>query len=108
MDALADSLLAEFTSVAGAVNCAVEIQRDLAERNVELPDNRKMEFRIRVNPGDVIEEDNLIFGNGVKIVFRVESQAESGGICISGTVYNICTKLLNPERVIRNTRAFIA
>jgi len=67
VDSLADGLLAEFTSVVDAVNCAVEIQRDLTERNAELPDERKMEFRIGVNLGDVIEKDGRIYGDGVNI-----------------------------------------
>jgi TolB-like protein len=71
-----------------AVNCAVEIQRDLAERNTELPYNRKMEFRIGVNLGDVIEGEGQIYGDGVNIAARVESLAEAGGICISGRAYD--------------------
>jgi len=88
VDAPGDNLLAEFTSVVDAVNCAVEIQRDLAERNAELPDKRKMQFRIGVNLGDVIEEDGRIYGDGVNIAARVESLAEAGGICISGRAYD--------------------
>ena len=60
VDTPGDNILAEFTSVVDAVNCAVEIQRELAERNAELPENRKMEFRIGVNLGDVIEEEGRI------------------------------------------------
>jgi adenylate cyclase len=70
------------------VNCAVEIQRDLAERNTELAYNRQMQFRIGVNLGDVIEEDGRIYGDGVNIAARVESLAEAGGICISGRAYD--------------------
>ena len=77
-----------FTSVVDAVNCAVEIQRELAERNAELPDNRKMQFRIGVNLGDVIDEDGRIYGDGVNIAARVESLAEAGGICISGRAHD--------------------
>ena len=80
--------MAEFTSVVDAVNCAVEIQRELAERNAELPYNRKMEFRIGVNLGDVIEEEGRIYGDGVNIAARVEAMAEAGGICISGRAYD--------------------
>ena len=83
-----DNLLAEFASVVDAVQCAVEIQRELAERNAELPENRKMQFRIGINLGDVVEEEERIYGDGVNIAARMESLAEGGGICISGTVYD--------------------
>ena len=88
VDSPGDNILAEFTSVVDAVNCAVEIQRELAERNEELPDNRKMQFRIGVNLGDVIDEDGRIYGDGVNIAARVESLAEAGGICISGRAFD--------------------
>ena len=88
VDAPGDNLLAEFASVVDAVNCAVEIQRELAERNTDLPYNRKMEFRIGVNLGDVVEEEGRIYGDGVNIAARVESLAEAGGICISGRAYD--------------------
>jgi len=88
VDAPGDNLLAEFTSVVDAVNCAVEIQRDLAERNAELAYNRQMQFRIGVNLGDVIEEDGRIYGDGVNIAARVESLSEAGGICISGRAHD--------------------
>jgi len=88
VDTPGDNILTEFTSVVDAVNCAVEIQRDLAERNTELPDNRKMKFRIGVNLGDVIEEDGRIYGDGINIAARVESLSEAGGICISGRAYD--------------------
>jgi len=94
IDAPGDNILSEFASVVDAVNCAVEIQRDLAERNAGLEYNRKMEFRIGVNLGDVIEEDGRIYGDGVNIAARVESLAEAGGICISGQAYHqIANKL---------------
>ena len=83
-----DYLLAEFGSVVDSVNCAVEIQRDLAERNAELPDKRKMEFRIGINLGDVIEEDGQIYGDGINIAARMEPLADPGGICITGRVYD--------------------
>ena len=75
--------MAEFTSVVDAVNCAVEIQRELAERNAALHYNRKMEFRIGVNLGDVIEEEGRIYGDGVNIAAQIESLSDAGGICIS-------------------------
>ena len=83
VDTPGDNILAEFSSVVDAVNCAVEIQGELAERNAELPNNRKMEFRIGVNIGDVIEEEGRIYGDGVNIAARVETMANAGGICIS-------------------------
>lgn len=88
VDSPGDNILSEFSSVVDAVNCAVEIQRDLAERNAELPYNRKMQFRIGVNLGDVIDEDGRIYGDGVNIAARVESLAEASGICISGRAHD--------------------
>ncbi len=88
VDTTGDNLLADFTSAVDAVNCAVEIQKDLAERNTELADFRKMEFRIGVNVGDVVEEEGRIYGDGVNIAARVEGLANAGGICISGRVYD--------------------
>ena len=92
-----DYVLAEFSSVVDAVNCAVEIQRELAERNAELPENRKMEFRIGINLGDVIEEDGQIYGDGVNIAARMEPLADAGGICISGRVYDQVANKLGLE-----------
>jgi TolB-like protein/class 3 adenylate cyclase/Tfp pilus assembly protein PilF len=97
VDAPGDNILAEFTSVVDAVNCAVEIQRELAERNAELHSNRKMEFRIGVNLGDVIEEEGRIYGDGVNIAARVEAMAEAGGICISGRAYDQVANKLGLE-----------
>jgi TolB-like protein/class 3 adenylate cyclase len=88
VDSPGDNILAEFVSVVDAVNCAVEIQRELAERNAELPEDRKMRFRVGVNLGDVVEEGERIYGDGVNIAARMESLPEGGGICISGTVYD--------------------
>ncbi len=87
VDAPGDNLLAEFASVVDAVNCAVEIQRELAEQNAALPAERRMEFRIGVNLGDVIEEEGRIYGDGINIAARVENICEGGGVCISGTAY---------------------
>ena len=88
VDSPGDNILAEFTSAVDAVNCAVEMQRELAERNAELPETRRMEFRIGVNVGDVVEEGERIYGDGVNIAARMEGLAEGGGICISGTAYD--------------------
>ena len=87
VDTPGDNLLAEFASVVDAVQCAVEIQRVLSAKNAELAENRRMEFRIGVNLGDVIEEGDRIYGDGVNIAARIEGLAEAGGICISGTAY---------------------
>ena len=83
-----DSLLAEFISVIDAVQCAVEIQRELKTRNAELSEDRKVEFRIGVNLGDVIEKDEDLHGDGVNIAARIEGLAEGGGICISRTAFD--------------------
>ena len=88
VNAPGDDVLAEFASVVDAVRCAVEIQKELKTRNAELPENRRMEFRIGVNLGDVIEDGEQILGDGVNIAARMESLADGGGICISGTVYD--------------------
>ena len=76
VDSPGDNILSEFTSVVDAVNSAVEIQRELAERNAELPAERKMEFRIGINLGDVIQEGERIYGDGVNIAARMEGLAE--------------------------------
>ena len=94
VDSPGDNLLAEFGSVVDAVRCAVEIQEELRVRNTELPENRKMAFRIGVNLGDVVEEEERIYGDGVNIAARVEGLAEGGGICISGTAYDQIGKKL--------------
>ncbi|MEJ2222680.1 MAG: adenylate/guanylate cyclase domain-containing protein, partial [Desulfobacterales bacterium] len=88
VDSPGDNILAEFKSVVDAVNCAVEIQRDLAGRNAELPNERKMQFRIGVNLGDVIDEKERIYGDGVNIAARIESLSEAGGICVSHSAYD--------------------
>jgi adenylate cyclase len=88
VDAPGDNVLAEFASVVDAVQCAVEIQRDLRHRNAELPPSRRMQFRIGINLGDVILEDSRLYGDGVNIAARLESLAEGGGICLSGTAYD--------------------
>src|SRR5215472_4056929 len=82
-----DSVLAEFTSVLEAVICAVDIQNSLKAENAALPPERRMEFRIGVNSGDVMVEGEQIYGDGVNVAARLESLADPGGICISGTVY---------------------
>src|SRR5882724_4372086 len=82
-----DSVLAEFASVVEAVNCAVDIQTGLKAENASLPPERRMEFRIGVNLGDVMVEGDQIHGDGVNVAARLESLAEPGGISISGIVH---------------------
>ena len=88
VDAPGDNLLAEFGSVVDATDCAVKIQQQLKARNADLPDNRRMEFRIGVNLGDVVAEADRIYGDGVNIAARIEGLAKPGGICVSRTAYD--------------------
>ncbi|HEY7365498.1 MAG TPA: adenylate/guanylate cyclase domain-containing protein [Methylomirabilota bacterium] len=88
VDAPGDNVLAEFASVVDAVQCAVEVQRELQARNAALPATRQMRFRIGINLGDVIVEGERLYGDGVNIAARMESLAEGGGICLSGTAYD--------------------
>src|SRR5271169_2169618 len=81
-----DGLLAEFASVVDAVRCAVEIQRGMIDREPEVPDDRRIRFRIGINLGDVIAEEHDIFGDGVNVAARLEALAEPGGICVSRVV----------------------
>jgi len=83
-----DSVLAEFSSVVEAMNCAVEIQNALRTENTSLPPERRMEFRIGINSGDVVVEGDQIYGDGVNVAARLENLAEPGGICISGVVHD--------------------
>ena len=87
IDTPGDNILAEFASVVDAVECALEVQAVLKSRNAELPDHRRMEFRIGINLGDVIVEGDRLYGDGVNIAARLEAMADPGGICISGTVH---------------------
>ena len=89
VNAPGDALLAEFPSAVEAVHAAVEIQKSLEGHNIELESERRMQFRIGVNLGDVIEEaDGAIYGDGANIAARMEALAEGGGVCISSTVYD--------------------
>ncbi len=82
-----DGLLAEFASVVDAVRCAVAFQEGMAERNADTPEERRIEFRIGVNLGDVIVQDDDVFGDGVNIAARLEGLAEPGGAVVSGSVH---------------------
>jgi TolB-like protein/class 3 adenylate cyclase len=88
VDVTGDNLMAEFASVVDAVACSVEIQKELKIRNADLAENRRMEFRIGINLGDVIEEEGRIYGDGVNIAARLESLSDAGGVCISGKAYD--------------------
>jgi adenylate cyclase len=87
VDSPGDNILAEFVSVVDAVQSGVEIQEVIRAKNAELPEERRMEFRIGINLGDVIQEGERIYGDGVNIAARVEGLADPGGICISGSAY---------------------
>ncbi len=94
VDSPGDNLLSEFGSVVDAVQCAVEIQHVIEAKNAVVPEARRMEFRIGINLGDVIEEEDRIYGDGVNIASRIEGLADAGGICISSSAYEqIETKL---------------
>src|SRR5258707_107864 len=81
-----DGMLAEFPSVVDAVRCAVEIQRGMVDRNAEIPEDKRIAFRIGINLGDIIVDGDDIYGDGVNIAARLEALAEPGGICISRVV----------------------
>ena len=95
VDSPGDNILAEFASVVDATESAVKIQQELKNRNAELPIDSRMEFRIGINLGDVIEDGDRIYGDGVNIAARMESLAEAGAICISGTSYDQIKNKLN-------------
>lgn len=82
-----DGALVEFASVVDAMRCADEIQRGVAEQNTDVPQDKRIEFRIGIHVGDIIIEENDIFGDGVNIAVRLEGIAEPGGICISDDTY---------------------
>jgi adenylate cyclase len=90
-----DAVIAEFSSVVEAVQCAIEVQRELAVRNRELPEAEQMWFRIGINLGDVMVEDDDLYGEGVNIAARLQELAEPGGILISGPVYDLVRNKLS-------------
>jgi adenylate cyclase len=94
VDTAGDGFLVEFPSVVDAVKFSVDFQREMKTRNADLPEDRKMEFRIGVNIGDVIHDGGTIYGDGVNIAARIESLADPGGICISGAAYDQVKKRL--------------
>jgi adenylate cyclase len=89
-----DGFVAEFPSVVEAIRCAVEIQNEIAQRNAAAPEDRRMQYRIGVNLGDVIAEENNVYGTGVNVAARLEELAEPGGIYISQTVHDHIRKIV--------------
>jgi adenylate cyclase len=110
VDSTGDNILAEFASVVDALRCAWDVQQEIKSRNTDLPENRRMNFRIGINLGDVIEEKDRIYGDGVNIAARLENLAEEGGICISGTAYDQVKNKLpfryeyNGEQTVKNIK----
>ena len=90
-----DAVIAEFSSVVEAVQCAIEVQRELGARNRDLPEAEQMWFRIGINLGDVMVENDDLYGEGVNIAARLQELAEPGGILISGTVYDLVRNKLS-------------
>jgi len=88
IDTAGDGIMAEFPSVVGATECAVEIQTAMAERNESVPESRRMRFRIGINLGDVIHDETRIYGDGINIAARLEALAQPGGVLVSNTVYD--------------------
>jgi adenylate cyclase len=105
---LGDNILAEFGSALDAVNVAIDIQCTLKIENNKQPDDRRMDFRIGINLGDVIHKDDLIYGDGVNVAARIESFADPGGICISRGVFGKVKKKIRlgfvylGERAVKN------
>jgi len=97
VDTPGDNVLAEFGSVVDAVSCAVEVQRLLGQRNAELPQRRRLEFRMGVNVGEVLVDGERIYGDTINVAARVERLADGGGICISGVAYDQIVDTLNLE-----------
>src|SRR6266850_5649425 len=81
-----DGMLAEFASVVDALRCAIEIQRGMLERNADVPQERRIEFRVGINVGDIIIDGGDIYGDGVNVAARLEGISEPGGICVSRVV----------------------
>ena len=92
-----DSIVAEFTSVVDAVNCAVNFQRTLQDRNNAMPETARMQYRVGINLGDIIIEGDNRYGDGINIAARLEALSEPGGICISGSVYGDIKSKLDLE-----------
>src|SRR5262245_11819327 len=106
IDTAGDGILAEFPSVIGATECAVEIQTVMADRNERVPEGRRMRFRIGINLGDVIHDENRIYGDGINIAARLEGIAEPGGICISRQVFDQVNRSLKANFQALGPRTF--
>ena len=85
---MGDGLLAEFPSAVEAVQCAVEIQHTMGERNADIPEDRRITYRVGINIGDIVVEGDDIYGDGVNVAARLEGLAEPVGICVARNVYN--------------------
>ena len=103
---MGDGMLIEFPSVVEAVQCAVEFQQAIAQCNAEVPEHRRISFRVGVNLGDVIVEGDDIYGDGVNVAARLEALAASGGIAISGTVHEHVENKLDLRFEDLGTKAF--
>ena len=90
-----DGFLVEFASVVDALRCAVEVQREIADRGVDGPADSRIEFRVGIHQGDIVVEDGDIFGDGVNVAARLEALAEAGGICVSARVQEDAAGRLN-------------
>jgi len=88
IDSPGDNMLAEFASAVDAVECAVEIQKKLKKENDRLVEDKRLQFRIGVNIGDVVQDEDSIYGTGVNVAARIEGLADAGGICISRSTYD--------------------
>lgn len=101
-----DGMLVEFPSVVNAVECATEIQRDMRARNNGVADDRKIEFRIGINLGDVIVDDDDLFGDGVNVAARLESVAKTGGVAVSQSVRdNVGNRLDRRSRILASSNS---
>jgi len=87
VDAPGDNMLAEFSSAVDAVQCAVDIQKALKDKNDSLPNDKRLEFRIGVNIGDIVQDGDRIYGSGVNVAARIEGLSDPGGVCISRNTY---------------------
>ncbi|PWU23415.1 MAG: family 3 adenylate cyclase [Candidatus Rokuibacteriota bacterium] len=106
IDTAGDGVLAEFSSVINATECAVEIQTVMATRNEGVPESRRMQFRIGINLGDVIHDDSRIYGDGINVAARLEGIAEPGGICISRQVFDQVNRALKADFQALGPRTF--
>ena len=97
IDTAGDGILAEFPSAIGAAECAIEIQVVMAERNADVPETRRMRFRIGINLGDVFHDESRIYGDGINVAARLESIAEPGGICLSRQVFDQVKRAVKAE-----------